>query len=68
MVMNIMIREQRDIAVNLKVISLVKKKIGIMSPEEMSDCFDVSVEVINVILDNIDVNEETLAEMLIGID
>lgn len=68
MMMNLFMRENQNIGSYKKVISLVKKNFQSMSAEQMSYVFDVDIDVINTILDNIDMDEEKLAQIVVDLE
>lgn len=68
MTMNLFMRENQIIGSYKKVISQVKKNFQSMSAEQMSYVFDVDIDVINTILDNIDMDEEKLAQIVVDLE
>lgn len=68
MMMNLLMRENQNIGSYKKVISQVKKNFQSMPAEQMSYVFDVNIDVINTILDNIDMDEEKLAQILVDLE
>lgn len=68
MMMNLLMRENQNMGSYKKVISQVKKNFQSMPAEQMSYVFDVNIDVINTILDNIDMDEEKLAQILVDLE
>lgn len=68
MTMNLFMRENQIIGSYKKVISQVKKNFQSMSAEQMSYVFDVDIDVINTILDNIDMDEEKLVQIVVDLE
>lgn len=60
--------EHEEIGSYRKVIEQVKKNHNILSTEQMSAFFDVEIEVVNTILDNLETEEEKLVELLINLE
>ena len=68
MTMKMLMKESQDVGSYKKVISLVKKKCHQKTIEEMVDDYDVDSKVVNTILDNIDMDEENLAQILVDLE
>lgn len=68
MTMNMLMREQKNIGENKKLVSLVRKNRLNMSDEQMADIFDVDIEIVNMILDHPEMDDEEIAELLIDFE
>lgn len=67
MTMKMLMKENQNVGSYKKVIAQVKKNSHKMTAESMSDILDVDIEVVNTILENLDMDEEELAEILIDL-
>ena len=67
MTMKMLMKENQNVGSYKKVIAQVKKNSHKMTAESMSDILDVDIEVVDTILENLDMDEEELAEILIDL-